>query len=215
MRAKGTQCNGQDPCDWCVDQDLDCTYESLAALAAQVLVPSSQPEFGAENSPEANLVADVEAAAPHQEVPTRNGTIITGPEIAERLLPTPAEPVTSELGRRGPEPPHTPQAPVLDLDATLIEAAPTEPNAETTTALHLTPAPATDPLVILLREAAFAQSASQNLTAWASLPESVQRSTLDTWMCQQLRDPGFAALLKRLDESWQANYFGRSVGIDI
>ena len=215
MRANNTQCNGQDPCDWCVDQDLECTYEFLAKPAPQVLVPSSQPEPGAEDPQVRNPVADDKAATPPQDVAARDGTIATGPEAVEQELPTPGDRTTSEPCRQDPEPPHTPQAPAIDPDATLIDSAPTGPSAGTTTALQPNHASAVDPLAILLREAAFAQSASHNLTAWANLPESVQRSTLDTWMCQQLGDPGFATLVKRLDESWQANLVGRSVGVDI
>lgn len=68
-------------------------------------------------------------------------------------------------------------------------------------------------MALLLREPGFANTGQ--LGAWADLPESVQRETLDTWMCQQLGNPDFIALCKRIDESWQATLFAKSVGVDL
>ena len=106
--------------------------------------------------------------------------------------------------------PKTPNVHPVDPDATLINAAPTTPT-RSPAALHLSSNP--NPMALLLLEPGFANTGQ--LTAWANLPDSVQRETLDTWMCQQLEDPAFIALVKRIDESGQASLFGRSVGVDL
>ena len=103
--------------------------------------------------------------------------------------------------------PKTSETRAIDPDATLIDAATNPAPAEP----HFILAPNT--MELLLREPGFASSSQ--LGSWASLPESEQRSTLDTWMCTQFSDPAFVTLVKRLDESWQASLFGRSVGVEL
>lgn len=176
-----------------------------------MLVPSSQPGSVAEVPMKASSPVHENRASPPQEVVPKRVFVS---EAAEQEVVAPETHVMQEHPPREPEPLCTPQAQAVDPDATLIDAAAQTPNAGTippSADLHLSAHPG--PLALLCREAAFAQA--NQLTSWANLPESVQRSTLDTWMCQQLKDPSFTTLVKRLDESWQANLFGRSVGIDI
>ena len=210
--ANYVQCNGKDPCDWCTDQDLACTYEAPANLTSQVLVPSSQPEAVAEASRKASPAVEDNATEPSQEVALQKEAVATAHKAAAQEAPRAEDLISREIPPQDATPPRMLEAQSIDPDATLIEAAPFPQNAGTTPALHLAPAPATDLLALLHREPAFAQS--NQLGSWANLPEPMQRSSLETWMCQQLNDPGFSALVKRLDESWQTNLFSMSVGMD-
>lgn len=205
------QCNGQGPCDWCIDQDLTCIYDAPANPASQVLVPSAQPEAVAEAQRKPSLIVNNNAPKLSPEVALENEAIATAPEAAAQKASTAAE---DHIAQQSP--PHKaisvrqPEPQPVDPDATLVNITPSAAKPATTPALHL--APPADPFTLLLRETAFSQSNS--LTSWVNLPESQQRSSLDTWMCQQISDPGFAALLNRLNESWQAALFGRSVGMN-
>jgi hypothetical protein len=208
------QCNGKDPCDWCIDQDLTCTYEAPANLASQVLVPSSQPEAIAEAPRKTSPAVEDNATEPSQDVALQEEAVATARKAAAQEAPKAEDLISREIPPQNATPPRMSKAQSIDPETTLIEAAPFPQNAGPTPALHFVPAPApaTDPLALLHREPAFAQS--NQLGSWANLPEPLQRSSLETWMCQQINDPGFAALLKRLDESWQTNLFSMSVGMD-
>lgn len=175
-----------------------------------MLESSSQPEDNAEQLSKAKSNALEQASTPPQKVVQHSEANATGDTEPE--LDTPKVCVTQAYPQE-PEPPRTSRPPTVDPDATHINEAPPLLKAGITSAsasLHV----ANDSLLTLIhREAAFTQC--NQLKSWADLPETVQRNTLGTWMCQQLNDPGFAALVKRLDESWQASLLGRSVGFDL
>lgn len=206
------QCNGQVPCDWCTDQDLTCTYEAPASLPSRVLIPSSQPEAVTEAPRKASPAVEDNATEPSQEVALQEEAVVTPHKGAAQESPRAEDLISRESPPQDATPPRMLEAQSINPDATLIDGAHFPQNAGTTPALHLAPAPATDLLALLHREPAFAQS--NQLRSWANLPEPLQRSSLETWMCQQLKDPGFAALVKLLDESWQTNLFSMSVGLD-
>jgi hypothetical protein len=205
------QCNGQNPCDWCIDQDIECTFqEAPVDPPSQVLVPHSQPELVAEAPRKASPHVNDNATEQSQEIAMKKDAIASQPAPAAQEATPADEPITRPSPPQKSTPPQLPAAQPIDHDATLINTAPLPPTAIATHALHL--APPADPFSLLLREAAFAPSSQ--LTRWSALPEAEQRTSLETWICQQISDPGFAALLRRMDESWQASLFGRSVGLD-
>ncbi len=158
-------------------------------------MPSSQPETSTKVQTKQAESSAGESCAANQ----RPGDTASQTEVPEVI---PQESVANDKQDAPERKPDAPQ-PIpdhpIDADATLINATPVA-------GTHI------NAMNLLLREPSFA--ATQHLASWASLPESVQRSTLDTWMCQQFGDPAFIALMKRIDESWQANMFGRSVGVE-
>ena len=65
------------------------------------------------------------------------------------------------------------------------------------------------PLADLLQDPNFARS--PDLAGWAKQSEDARHASLETFICQTIRDPGFFELCKELDGTWQGVFLGKTI----